>query len=167
MDNRSGNGQIKRQRSFVTQQLKNHWLCRHSWQLWTKIKWRDATRKGFIDCGATSVFMTPRLLKRSGYQAAHIITLAMTGGVMQHAKDSRKTRITVQCVDYLAPADRSDVLVVPMRAYDSVLGLPWFPKQNPHIDWAQLTPCDHRVRVERRNDTNDYGSIIEGLGSRE
>jgi len=31
----------------------------------------------------------------SGYQAAHIITLAMTGGVMQHAKDSRKTWITV------------------------------------------------------------------------
>jgi len=84
---------------------------------------------------------------------------------MQHAKDSRKTWITVQCVDSLTLVDRSNVLVVPMRTYDLVLGLPWFPKQNPDIDWARLTPCDHRVRVERRNDTDDYGSGIEGLTS--
>jgi hypothetical protein len=85
---------------------------------------------------------------------------------MQHAKDSRKTRIRVQRVDYLAPVDSSDVLVVPMRACDLVPGLPWFPKQNADIDWARLTPCDHRVGVERRNDTDDYGSGIEGLRSR-
>jgi len=84
---------------------------------------------------------------------------------MQHAKNSRKTRITVQCLDYLTPVDRSDVVVMPMWADDLVLGLQWFPKQNPDIDWARLTPCDHRVRVERRNDTNDYGSGIEGLTS--
>jgi len=85
---------------------------------------------------------------------------------MQHAKDIRTTRITVQCVDYLAPVDRSDVLLVAMQAYDLVLGLPLFPKHNPDIDWARLTPCDHRVRVERRNDSDVYGSAIEGLGSR-
>jgi len=84
---------------------------------------------------------------------------------MQHAKDSQKTRITVQCVDYLALEDKSDVLVVPIRAYNPVLGVPWFPKPNADIDWARLTPCDHRVRVERRNDTDDYGSGIEGLTS--
>jgi len=150
MDNRGGNRQIK-----------------HSWRLWTKINGEMQRVRALIACGATSIFMTPRLLKRLGisHQAAHIITLAMTGGVMQHAKDSRKTRITVQCVDCLAPVDRSDVLVVPMRAYDLVLGLPWFPKQNPDIDWARLTPCDLRVRVERRNDTDDYGSCIDGLTS--
>jgi len=82
---------------------------------------------------------------------------------MQHAKDSRKRRITVQCVNYLAPVDRSDMLVVPMRAYDLVLGLPWFPKHNPDIDWARFTPCDHRVRVERSNDPDYFGSGIEGL----
>jgi len=102
-----------------------------------------------------------------GYQAANIITLALTRGVMQHANDSRTTQNTVQCMDYPAPVDRSDVLVVPMDAYDWVLRLPWFPKQNPDIDWARLTLCDHRVPVERRNDTDDYGSGIEGLGSRE
>jgi len=54
---------------------------------------------------------------------------------------------------------------MPMRAYNLVRGLPWFHKQNLDIDWARLTPCDHRVRVERRNDTDDYGSGIEGLTS--
>jgi hypothetical protein len=58
----------------------------------------------------------------------------MTGGVMQHAKDSRKTRITVQYLDYPAPVNKSDVLVMPMRAYDLVRGLPWFHKQNLDID---------------------------------
>jgi len=84
---------------------------------------------------------------------------------MQHAKNSRKTRITVHSVDYLAPEDKSDVLVVPMRAYNLVLGVPWFPKQNADNDWARLTPCDHRVRLEQRNDTDDYSSGIEGLTS--
>ena len=54
----------------------------------------------------------------------------------QHENHSRKTRITVQYLDYPAPVDQSDVLVVPMRAYDLVLALPWFQKRNPDIDWA-------------------------------
>jgi hypothetical protein len=60
---------------------------------------------------------------------------------MQHAKDSRKMRITVRYLDNLAPVDESDMLVVPMRAYDLVLGLPWSQKRYPDIDWAhrQLT----------------------------
>jgi len=84
---------------------------------------------------------------------------------MQHAKDSRKMRITDQYLYYLAPVDILDVLVMPKRAYNLVLGLPWFPKQHPDIDWARLTPCNHRVRMERRNDADDYGSGIEGLTS--
>ena len=89
--------------------------------------------RALFDCGATSIIMTPRLHNWLGisHLAALITILAMTGGVMQHAKDSRKTQITVQYLDYLALVDRSDVLVVPMRAYDLVLGLPWLPKPNP------------------------------------
>jgi hypothetical protein len=86
--------------------------------------------RALIDSGATSIFMTPRLLKRLGisHQAAHITTLGLNGGVMQHAKDSRKkTRISVQYLDYLAPVDKSDVLVVPTRAYDLVLGFTMVP----------------------------------------
>jgi hypothetical protein len=82
--------------------------------------------------------MAPRLLKRLGIspETAHITTLGLSGGVMQHAKNSRKTQITVQYLDYLALVDESDVLVVPMHAYDLVLGLPWFQKRIPDIDWA-------------------------------
>jgi hypothetical protein len=94
--------------------------------------------QALIDCGETSICMAPWLLKRLGisHEAAHISTLGLNGGVMQQAKDSRKTRIMVQYLDYLAPVDESDVLVVPMRVYDLLLGLPWFQKRNPDIDWA-------------------------------
>lgn len=70
--------------------------------------------------------MAPRLLKQLGilHEAAHITTFGLNGGVMQHVKESRKTWTTVQYVDYLAPVDESVVLVMPMRAYDLVVGLP-------------------------------------------
>jgi len=55
---------------------------------------------------------------------------------MQHAKDSRKTWITVQYLDHHTLVVESDVLVVPMRAYNPVLGLPWLQKRNPDINWA-------------------------------
>jgi len=83
--------------------------------------------RALTDCRATSICMTPKLLKRLGisHQAAHITTVGLNGGVMEHATDSRKkTRISVQYLDYLPPVDKSDVLVVPMRPYDVVLGLP-------------------------------------------
>jgi hypothetical protein len=55
---------------------------------------------------------------------------------MQLANDSRKTGIRIQNLDNLAPVNESDVLGVPMRAYDVVLRLPWFHKRNPDLDWA-------------------------------
>jgi hypothetical protein len=91
--------------------------------------------RALIDYGATSIFMAPRLLKRHriSHEAAHITALSLEGGVMQHAKDNRKTRITIQYLDYLAPVNESDMLLVPMRAYDLVLDLPWFHLRNPDI----------------------------------
>jgi len=93
--------------------------------------------RALIDCGATSIFMAPRLLKKLGisHEVAHITTLGLGGQIMQHAKDSRKTSITVQYMEHLAPVTEPEVLVVPMRAYDLVLGLPWFRARNPEIDW--------------------------------
>jgi len=38
-------------------------------------------------------------------------------------------------MEHLSPVQESEVLVVPMRAYDLVLGYPWFPSKNPDIDW--------------------------------
>jgi hypothetical protein len=84
--------------------------------------------QALIDCGATSIFMSPRLLLRLGlrHQAAHTTTLGLNGHVIEHANDSRKTTISVQYLKHLAPVDESEVVVVLIKAYDLVLGLPWF-----------------------------------------
>jgi hypothetical protein len=93
--------------------------------------------RALIDCEATSIFMAARLLKKLGisHEEAHITTHGFGGQIMQHAKDSRKTSITVQYMEHLAPVTEPEVQVVPMRAYDLVLGLPWFRARNPEIDW--------------------------------
>jgi len=72
--------------------------------------------QALIDCGATSVFMAPRLLKKLGisHEAAHTTTLGLGGQIMQHASDGRKTSITVQYMEHLAPVTEPEVLVEPM-----------------------------------------------------
>jgi hypothetical protein len=54
---------------------------------------------------------------------------------MSQAKSSRKTRLSVSYFEHEQPVDESEVLIVPMMAYDLVLGLPWFKARNPEIDW--------------------------------
>jgi hypothetical protein len=44
--------------------------------------------------------------------------------------------MTVQYMDHLALGYKMEVQVVPMRAYDVVLGLPWFKTRKPEIDSA-------------------------------
>jgi len=94
--------------------------------------------RALIDCGATTIFMSPQLLNRLGlpHEAAHISTHGLDGQVIAHARKSRKTAITVQYMDHLAPVHEPEVLVVPMGAYDLVLGFPWFKTRKPEIDWA-------------------------------
>jgi hypothetical protein len=123
--------------------------------------------QALINCGANSSRLTPRHFDQLGisHQMAHITTRALTRSLMQHAKDSQKTRITVKWLEYLALVDISNLLFVQLRVYDLLLGLPWFPKKNLNIVWARLTPWYHGVRVEWRNDTDDYGNVIEGLPS--
>ena len=94
--------------------------------------------RALIDCGATSIFMSPHLLIRLGppHKAAHITTHGLDGQVITHATEIRKTAMTIQYMDYLAPVHKPEVLVVPMRAYDLILGLPWFETRKPEINWA-------------------------------
>jgi hypothetical protein len=83
--------------------------------------------------------MAPRLLRKLGlpHEAAHTTTLGLIGHVIEHARDSRKTIISAQYFDHLAPVDEPEVPVVPITAYDLVLGLPWFQARNPEIDWSR------------------------------
>jgi hypothetical protein len=80
-----------------------------------------------IDYGATRICMSPRLLWRLGlrHQVAHTTTLGPNGHVIQHSNDSQNTTISVQYLKHQAPVDESEVLVVPIKAYDLVLGLVW------------------------------------------
>jgi predicted aspartyl protease len=54
--------------------------------------------RALIDCGATSICISPQRLNRLGlpHEAAHITTQALDGQVITHAEESRKTVITVQ-----------------------------------------------------------------------
>jgi len=94
--------------------------------------------RALINCSATSIIISPHLLNRLGLQheAAHITTHDLDGQVIAHARESCKTAMTVQYMDHLAPVHEPEVLVVPMRAYDLVLGLPWFKTRKPEINWA-------------------------------
>jgi hypothetical protein len=82
--------------------------------------------------------MSPQLLNRLGlpHEAAHITTHSLDSQVIAHSRESHKTAMTVQYVDHLAPVHEPEVLVVPMGAYNLVLGLPWFKTRKPEIDWA-------------------------------
>jgi predicted aspartyl protease len=97
---------------------------------WTRVK-------ALIDCGATSIFASPKLIEILGLQTqqAHTTIYGLDGNVMSHAKDSRKTRLSVSYYEHEQPVDESEVLIVRMTAYDLVLGLPWFKAGNPEIDW--------------------------------
>jgi hypothetical protein len=101
--------------------------------------------KALLDCGATSIFALPWLVARLGLETeyAHIITYGFDGGVLAHARDSRKTCLAVK---YFAPVDEPEsrdsvdepeVLIVPMTAYDLIPGLPQFKTRNPKIDWEE------------------------------
>lgn len=97
------------------------------------------TVRALIDCGATSIFVSPKLVRSLGLETspAYITTLGLGGAILAHARDSRRVRTMMQYLPHLAPVDESDVLVVKMTAYDLVLGMPWFERHGPEIDWAR------------------------------
>jgi len=89
------------------------------------------------------------------------------------ARESRMASLLVQYSEHLKPIDGQEVLVVPMKAYNLVLGLPWFKARNREIDWtkgqltalrtphgpqgAKIPEADCASRLPERNEetTND------------
>jgi hypothetical protein len=84
--------------------------------------------------------LSPRLRKRLDLaeEPAYVTSLGLNGQVMAHASGSRKMVFTVQSMEHLSLVREPEVLVVPLPAYDLVLGLPWFQSRNPDVDWQ---PC--------------------------
>jgi len=111
--------------------------------------------RALIDCGATGICMSPRLLRRIGLQpmAAHTTALGLNRHVIEHAKDSQIITISVQYLKHLALVDESQVQVVLIKAYDLVLGLPWFWDRNPEIDWSKNSLLS--LRNPTGSDTQD------------
>jgi len=50
------------------------------------------------------------------------------------AKESQEASLVVQYFEHLKLVDEWEVSVVPMKAYDPFLALPWFMARNPGID---------------------------------
>jgi len=131
--------------------------------------------RALIDCSATSIFMALRLRQQLGLadEPAYVTTLGLNGQVMAHTSDSRKTAFTVQYMEHLSPVQESEVLVVPMRAYYLVLGLPWFQSRNPDVDWqsgrllALRTPGGAEVVAVDRVDHQECPGNVPGCMARE
>ena len=123
------------------------------------------TVRALIDCGATSILVSPKLVRSLGLETfpAYIATLGLDGKILEHARDSRRVTMRMQYLPHLAPVDESDALVVKMTAYDLVLGLPWFERHEPEIDWARkrllslrMTSTSRHRDVERVNSSDPH-----------
>jgi hypothetical protein len=101
------------------------------------------------------------------------MTLGLTGQVMAHASDCGKMAFMVQYMDHLSPVRESEVLVVPMPAYDLVLGVPWFQSRNPEVDWqsgrllALRTPGGAEVVAVDRIHHHECTGNVPGSTARE
>jgi hypothetical protein len=71
-------------------------------------------------------------------------TQRLNGQVMMSAKDSRKASVLVQYFEHLKLVDESEVLVVPMNAYNLFLALPWLKVKNLEFDWTKGRLTDLR-----------------------
>jgi len=164
--------------------MSSQYLCRTSRPDMSHIIHKVSIRDGcgemqrvraLIDCGATSIFTTPRLRKRLGLavEPAYVMTLGLNGQVMAHASESRKTTFTVPYMEHLSPVQESEVLVVPMQAYDLVLGLPWFQSRNLDVNWqsgrllALRTPLGAQALAVDRVDHQECPGNAPGSRARE
>ena len=96
--------------------------------------------KALVDCGASRTFASSRLVEKLGLPAipAGITTLAIDGNVLVGKDASAKTDLDVLYEGYAAPVVETEVLIVPnLAAYELVLGLPWFRRHRPEIDWSK------------------------------
>jgi len=65
------------------------------------------------------------------------------------------------------PVDEPDVVIVPMMAYDLVLGLPWSQSRNSEIDWSKGQLLGLRTPVGNSGNEQTITSLPQGDGSAE
>jgi hypothetical protein len=111
--------------------------------------------KAIIDCGVTSIVISPSLLAKLKLPRDPVFTSnnGHNGLVMMSAQESRKAGLLVQYIEHSKLGDILEGLVVSIEAYNPVLGLAWFNSRNSEIDWTKgwLTGLrTQNVRNERR-----------------
>jgi hypothetical protein len=138
-----------------------------------EIKVKDAdgsmrTVKALIDCGASSFFISPKLVQLLGLREqtvpAYTTTRGLDGKILAHARNSRKLSLDLQYLPELALMQESDVLVVKMTSYDLVLGLPWFERYNPDIDWTRKRLINLRNPVNAQAGITDQNPMNAQVG---
>jgi len=88
---------------------------------------------------------------------------------MADVTECRKMAFMAQYMEQLSQVQQSEVLVVPMRAHNWVLGLHWFQFRNPDVDWwcRILSALRNREGVEvvtvDRVDYQECGGNIPGF----
>jgi hypothetical protein len=122
-----------------------------------------------IDCGATSIFISPSLIWKLElpHKPTFTSTQCLNSQVMMSAKAPRNARLLVHNFEHLKPVDELEVTVVPMKAYDLVLGLPGFKARNPEIDWTkgQWIALERPNGLQRANIPDaDYASPLPERG---
>jgi hypothetical protein len=77
--------------------------------------------------------------------------------------------VTTSCVytEHEVPVDESAVLVIPITAYDHLLGLSWFQSRNPDIDWSKAQLSDLLTPVGNPGNQPTATSLPQGDGSAE
>jgi len=95
--------------------------------------------RDIINCGTMSISVALRLRGWLGlvYEPAFVTTLGLNGPVMAPANECPKRAFTVQYIAHLSPLEETEVVFVPMWAYDLGLWLPKFQSRNPDVDWQR------------------------------
>jgi len=74
--------------------------------------------------------------------------------------ESRKASLLVHYIEHLTPVDELEVLAIPMKAYNLVLGLPWQETQNStgaKVDWQ---PYEHQMYRYRRRFQKEIAQVL-------
>lgn len=93
--------------------------------------------RALFGCETTTVIIVPRLFNELeiSHEVVQTTRLGLGRQSMQYAKDSRKTSITVQCMEHYAPVTEPEVLVILMHAYNPVLRPRQFWARYGEIEW--------------------------------
>lgn len=97
----------------------------------------DDVQPGIIDSGATTLYLSPRLVKKANAK----IKKVRPRKIKIADKDTAvvNTIATIEIKVGGLPVETVTGYIFPLKDIDIVLGLPWLQKHNPHTDWRKFS----------------------------